>query len=263
MEDYRSRVSHGSPQGSARPAEAKIEGAAPWTRTNQTGALGRLARRGVTLIEAVLFIAVALGLIVGGLVFYQQATLAARVNEQTRLFSSMYAEVNALFVESRWRPVDVEEQFLINDVLLSSGAVGPEFFLGNLGDVGSAEFKNGNYGYDPSISNVKTIRSAWNTPSYWVIADAFALGNSTIQGTYIVSFILLDLSRGECTRFLNSVVFGTTQSSPPSYVVVDQKLLDRSEFSVSALADLCSHAGPDGDAGRVTALGVEWGELSF
>jgi hypothetical protein len=263
MEDYGSRRGNGSPQGSARPAEAKIEGAAQWTQTIQTGALGRLARRGVTLIEAVLFIAVALGLIVGGLVFYQQASLAARVNEQTRLFSSMYAEVNALFVESRWRPVDLEEQFLINDVLLSSGAVGPEFFLGNLGDVASAEFKMSSGMYSDDISNVKTIKSAWNTPSFWAIGDAFALGSTTIPGRYIVSFILSDLSPAECSRFLNSVVFGTTQSSPPDYVVVDQQILLRSQFSVSALADLCSRAGADGDAGRVTALGVEWVELSF
>ena len=42
------------------------------------------ARRGVTLIEAVLFISIALGLIVGGLVFFQQASLAARTNDAVR-----------------------------------------------------------------------------------------------------------------------------------------------------------------------------------
>ena len=54
-------------------------------------------RRGVTLIEAVLFISVALGLIVGGLVFYQQASLAARTQEAVRQFSAIIAETRALF----------------------------------------------------------------------------------------------------------------------------------------------------------------------
>jgi len=54
-------------------------------------------RRGVTLIEAVLFISVALGLIVGGLVFYQQASLSARVNQQVRVLSGIVAETRALF----------------------------------------------------------------------------------------------------------------------------------------------------------------------
>ncbi len=36
--------------------------------------------RGVTLIEAVLYIAISLALIVGGLVFYQQSAFASRMN---------------------------------------------------------------------------------------------------------------------------------------------------------------------------------------
>ena len=46
-------------------------------------------RRGVTLIEAVLFISVALGLIVGGLIFFQQASLGARVQETVRLLRAI------------------------------------------------------------------------------------------------------------------------------------------------------------------------------
>ena len=55
------------------------------------------ARRGVTLLEAVLFIAVALGLIVGGLVFYQQATLAARTQDAARQFSALVQETRSLY----------------------------------------------------------------------------------------------------------------------------------------------------------------------
>ncbi|MCA3441438.1 MAG: hypothetical protein INF50_14100, partial [Rhodobacter sp.] len=49
----------------------------------------------MTLIEAVLYIAVALALIVGGLVFFQQASLASRVNEQVRVLSALVAEARS------------------------------------------------------------------------------------------------------------------------------------------------------------------------
>jgi hypothetical protein len=49
-------------------------------------------RRGVTLIEAVLYTAVALGLIVGGLVFFQQASLQSRTAAVVRFYSALIAE---------------------------------------------------------------------------------------------------------------------------------------------------------------------------
>jgi hypothetical protein len=57
-------------------------------------------RRGVTLIEAVLYIAVALALIVGGLVFYQQASMASRVNRFTSTASSLISESRLLAVQT-------------------------------------------------------------------------------------------------------------------------------------------------------------------
>jgi Tfp pilus assembly protein PilV len=54
-------------------------------------------RRAVTLIEAVLFIAVALGLIVGGLVFYQQAQTARQTQEAVRLTQAIVSESRALY----------------------------------------------------------------------------------------------------------------------------------------------------------------------
>jgi hypothetical protein len=55
----------------------------------------------VTLIEAVLFISVALGLIVGGLVFYQQATTAARTQELVRLTSAIISEARVVYGRDR------------------------------------------------------------------------------------------------------------------------------------------------------------------
>ena len=75
------------------------------------------ARRGVTLIEAVLFISIALGLIVGGLVFFQQAQLAARTNDAVRSISGFASEVRAAY--------RTQDNFtaLTEGVLISSGAV--------------------------------------------------------------------------------------------------------------------------------------------
>ncbi|MFN7599100.1 MAG: hypothetical protein ACK5PT_20670 [Cereibacter sp.] len=57
-------------------------------------------RRGVTLIEAVLYISVALALIVGGLVFYQQASMASRVNRVASTASSLISESRVLAVQN-------------------------------------------------------------------------------------------------------------------------------------------------------------------
>ncbi|MCZ8133728.1 MAG: type 4 pilus major pilin [Rhodobacteraceae bacterium] len=79
--------------------------------------LDKRARRGVTLIEAVLFISIALGLIVGGLVFFQQASLAARTNDAVRSLSSIASETRAAY--------RTQDSFagLNAGVLIASGAV--------------------------------------------------------------------------------------------------------------------------------------------
>jgi hypothetical protein len=59
--------------------------------------LGSTRKRGVTLIEAVLYISIALALIVGGLVFFQQASLAQRVNSAVRNISALASETRGLY----------------------------------------------------------------------------------------------------------------------------------------------------------------------
>ena len=56
----------------------------------------RSGRRGVTLIEAVLYISIALALIVGGLVFYRQASFASDMNSMNRLMSATVTEVRVI-----------------------------------------------------------------------------------------------------------------------------------------------------------------------
>jgi hypothetical protein len=73
------------------------------TKMTSTSTLARVARlgnarkRGVTLIEAVLYISIALALIVGGLVFFQQASLAQRVNSAVRNISALASETRGLY----------------------------------------------------------------------------------------------------------------------------------------------------------------------
>ena len=61
---------------------------------------GRIYKRGVTLIEAVLYISVALGLIVGGLVFYQQASLASQYQAAVRLLNTVTAEARSIYASA-------------------------------------------------------------------------------------------------------------------------------------------------------------------
>jgi hypothetical protein len=105
-----------------------------------------LLRRGVTLIEAVLFIAVALTLIVGGLVFYQQASLAYRFNQEVRVVSAIVEEART--AAKRFKPGDF---FYINDLvnyLIASGAipssvvVPPGTFTGGHGSYSISRVRN-------------------------------------------------------------------------------------------------------------------------
>jgi type II secretory pathway pseudopilin PulG len=61
--------------------------------------LGSTRKRGVTLIEAVLYISIALALIVGGLVFFQQASLAQRANSAVRNISAIASESRSLYAQ--------------------------------------------------------------------------------------------------------------------------------------------------------------------
>ena len=53
--------------------------------------------RGATLIEAVLFTVVALGLVTGGVVLYEQASNSSRNNETIRMLASLQSQVRALY----------------------------------------------------------------------------------------------------------------------------------------------------------------------
>ena len=79
--------------------------------------LGSTRKRGVTLIEAVLYISIALALIVGGLVFFQQASLAQRTNSAVRNISAIASESRGLFQQQN------NFDGLSHGALINAGAV--------------------------------------------------------------------------------------------------------------------------------------------
>jgi hypothetical protein len=79
----------------------------------------RRRNRAVTLIEAVLYISIALALIVGGLVFFQQASTAAKTSATVRQLSAVLAEARVLI---KGTPV-TDVPIYITTYLISAGAV--------------------------------------------------------------------------------------------------------------------------------------------
>jgi hypothetical protein len=80
-------------------------------------------RRGVTLIEAVLYIAVALALIVGGLVFYQQASVQSRTAAVVRLYSALMAEAR---IVAREGSISGPSAMNFEEFLYVRGSIPPE-----------------------------------------------------------------------------------------------------------------------------------------
>ena len=80
--------------------------------------------RGVTLIEAVLYIAVSLALIVGGLVFYEQASFQSRTAGVVRLYSALAAEARILAREGG--SISAEHATHFEELLYIRGNIPPE-----------------------------------------------------------------------------------------------------------------------------------------
>ena len=86
----------------------------------------RRRNRAVTLIEAVLYISIALALIVGGLVFYQQASTAAKTSTMVRQLSAILAEARVLV---KGQPISGEctsSACHLSPMLIAAGAVPPD-----------------------------------------------------------------------------------------------------------------------------------------
>jgi hypothetical protein len=96
--------------------------------TDESGLLRR-RYRAVTLIEAVLYISVALALIVGGLVFFQQASTAARTSTTVRQMSAILAEVRVLLKGIPLEELPVAMSSNMTSYFISAGAVPPDMVI--------------------------------------------------------------------------------------------------------------------------------------
>ena len=76
---------------------------------------GSRRNRAVTLIEAVLYISIALALIVGGLVFYQQASTAAKSNAFVRQMSALIVEAATVYYNPSYQKTIQPLYFGSND----------------------------------------------------------------------------------------------------------------------------------------------------
>jgi type II secretory pathway pseudopilin PulG len=132
--------------------------------------LGSTRKRGVTLIEAVLYISIALALIVGGLVFFQQASLAQRTNSAVRNISAIASETRGLY-QSAQNFSGVSTATLIN-----AGAVPTSIVVPAAG------------------TTPASLRNEWSGPITVASADPFA--------TFTVDYE--NIPTATCTRLTSS-----------------------------------------------------------
>ena len=148
--------------------------------------------RGVTLIEAVLYISVALALIVGGLVFYRQASFASDFNSLNRLLSSTVVEARIFtreYPKPIWPPTP----------LITIGTANFEAFLISNGSIPSAHL-------DMTQPAGDRIRSPFGGDiGFFAAVYAAAVG-----GTSTVAVALGDLPVGACARLSANSAAGQT-----------------------------------------------------
>ena len=141
----------------------------------------RRRNRAVTLIEAVLYISIALALIVGGLVFFQQASTAARTSATVRQLSAVLAESRVLIKGIPLSTVPTD----ITSYLIAARAVPPDM-----------------------------VKSATELSNPFGGITEFYSGHFTIGGSSypFVSMNLYDVPQGVCARLV-------TASAGSAYVV--------------------------------------------
>ena len=144
--------------------------------------------RAVTLIEAVLYISIALALIVGGLVFFQQASTAARTSATVRQLSAVLAEVRVLIRGMPPEPIPGDPGDVVpidvTSMLIAAGAVPSDMVTS-----------------PTSLSNPfggQTIFNSFFSPTF---------------GRFFIIY-LTDIPQGVCARLLTS-----TSASEEEYVL--------------------------------------------
>ncbi|MCA3487466.1 MAG: hypothetical protein IOD05_09510 [Rhodobacter sp.] len=146
--------------------------------------------RGVTLIEAVLYISIALALIVGGLVFYRQASFASDFNSLNRLLSSTVVEAR-IFTRDHPRPIFPPTP------LITIGAANFESFLISNGSIPSTH-----------LDMTQPAGSRIRSPFGGTIGFIAAIYSAAVGGASTVAVVLQDLPVEACARLSTSSTAG-------------------------------------------------------
>jgi len=189
---------------------------------------GFFRQRAVTLIEAVLFISVALGLIVGGIVFFQQASTARMAMETTRMAKALVSEIRALARNSPGFSALPAEMA----TLLEAGDLVPKQFLQET----------------PSASC--SLKTPWGSCGS---AQVFASGE-----TMTIAITFQDVPHSLCTRLvpynregegpMGNGVYFIQMTDGSSFINSSPSGAGNPTFATTDPADL--HTLPVSDAGR-------------
>jgi type II secretory pathway pseudopilin PulG len=158
-------------------------------------------RRGVTLIEAVLYIAIALALIVGGLVFFQQASTAQKASEGVRLASSMVAEARAMYQTDKIAYNNSMRLFFPGEgaTLVANGSI-PAQYIGT---------KTVNY--SGVVTYTSSVINPWGGQAEIWFSRNFSWGAAGEQLGVLYLF-LQDVPVAACTRMVQSSADPTTNN---------------------------------------------------
>ena len=76
---------------------------------------GEWRQRGISLIEGVLYLVIALAVIIGGIVFFQQAQRSAKITETARVLTAISSQMmaNGQYIEGDWWRSDAYNDYLV------------------------------------------------------------------------------------------------------------------------------------------------------
>jgi hypothetical protein len=94
----------------------------------------RTTRRGISLIEGVLYLVLALSVIVGGIVFFQQAQLSNNVTNTSRTMTGISSQVRGIYLSTQNYGPDGTD---LTETVLAAGGV-PSNFIDNNGTAGDS-----------------------------------------------------------------------------------------------------------------------------
>ena len=183
---------------------------------------GSTRKRGVTLIEAVLYISIALALIVGGLVFFQQASLAQRTNSAVRNISAIASETRGLYQGQN------DFNGFTHATLINAGAV-PTSLINPAGNI------QNEWGGIVTAGPTAALAP-------FVANDGFFVTYPNVPTAACVRLTSADLSgSGRIGSGIRAVTFGTTRVTPSSGGTTPTEQLNPNQ-----VATRCTAAAVDG-----------------